>query len=302
MGQKPIEAFFTVASRKRARLADGTAGPAREAGQEVTAAAVTSTSTASHQQPDTPAPLAVHLADTTATGGHADLAQAAAPRLASFQATANRAVVGEPKPPPGAGGQEWQTQIVFPPQPFIFRALNTCPLPDVRVVILGQDPYHGMNQAMGLSFSVPPGQAVPSSLQNIYKELRDDCGCHIPNHGSLEKWASQGVLLLNASLTVRAHQANSHSKKGWEQFTEAIIRTLSKQRRGVVFLLWGRYAQQKGKVINRQAHHVLEAAHPSGLSANRGFFGCKHFSKTNRLLRQQGLEPIDWQIENVKEL
>lgn len=198
---------------------------------------------------------------------------------------------------------EWAgSQMVFPPKDCVFRALNSCPVDKVRVVILGQDPYHDLGQAMGLSFSVPHGRAVPSSLRNMYKELREDLGCEggrgaVPKHGNLEKWAHQGVLLLNAVLTVRAHSAASHAKKGWEKFTDAAISRLSKQRSGVVFLLWGRYAQDKGKVIDKSKHHVLTAAHPSGLSANRGFFGCRHFSQTNRLLEKDGQLPIDWCIE-----
>lgn len=193
---------------------------------------------------------------------------------------------------------EWGgSKMVFPPKDAVFRAFNSCPVDQVKVVILGQDPYHDIGQAMGLSFSVPEGKAVPSSLRNIYKELREDCGAAVPRHGNLEKWAQQGVLLLNAVLTVRAHQAGSHAKKGWEKFTEAAISKLSQQRSGVVFLLWGRYAQDKARVICPSSHHVLTAAHPSGLSANRGFFGCRHFSKANELLQKEGQLPIDWQIE-----
>ncbi|KAK9835762.1 hypothetical protein WJX74_007378 [Apatococcus lobatus] len=194
---------------------------------------------------------------------------------------------------------EWQSQKIFPPQDCIFRAMNTCPLSDVRVVILGQDPYHNDGQAMGLSFSVPPGQPTPSSLKNIFRELKDDCGCGMPNHGSLEHWAKQGVLLLNTVLTVRAHAANSHAKKGWEAFTDAAIRAISLKREGVVFLLWGKPAEKKGQLINPMRHHVLTCAHPSGLSANRGFFGCKHFSKANALLAKASMPQIDWQIPDA---
>ncbi|GAQ78165.1 Uracil-DNA glycosylase [Klebsormidium nitens] len=185
---------------------------------------------------------------------------------------------------------------VFPPQASIFRAFNTCPFDRVKVVILGQDPYHGPGQAMGLSFSVPAGVRIPSSLQNIFKELQDDLGCTIPQSGDLQKWASQGVLLLNTVLTVRQGQANSHAKRGWELFTDAAIRALSKQRKGVVFLLWGRPAQEKLRLIDATSHHVLKCAHPSGLSAHRGFFGCKHFSQTNKILHDAGQLPIDWQL------
>lgn len=194
---------------------------------------------------------------------------------------------------------EWGgSQMVFPPKDCIFRAMNSCPVDKARVVILGQDPYHDLGQAMGLSFSVPQGKQVPSSLRNMYKELRDDLGCPVPSHGNLEKWAQQGVLLLNAVLTVRAHSAASHAKKGWEKFTDAAIQELSGERSGLVFLLWGRYAQEKGKVIDRsRGHHVLTAAHPSGLSASRGFFSCRHFSQANALLQEGGQLPIDWCIE-----
>lgn len=167
----------------------------------------------------------------------------------------------------------------------------------VRVVIIGQDPYHGDNQAMGLSFSVQRKVTIPSSLKNMYKEILSDVGGQSPTHGDLTKWSLQGVLLLNAVLTVQAHKANSHSKKGWEGFTDRIIKLLSDQRRDLVFLLWGNNAKQKGKQVNRNKHLVLESVHPSGLSANRGFFGCKHFSKTNTYLEKCGFEPIDWQIE-----
>lgn len=185
---------------------------------------------------------------------------------------------------------------IYPPQHLIFNALNTTPFDNVKAVIIGQDPYHGPGQAMGLSFSVPQGIKIPSSLTNIYKELEKDLGCSIPSHGNLEKWAVQGVLLLNAVLTVRQYQANSHAKKGWEEFTDAVIKAISMKKKGVVFLLWGNYAQAKLKLIDESKHHVLKAAHPSGLSANRGFFGCKHFSCTNGKLEQMGISPIDWQL------
>ncbi|XP_047958597.1 uracil-DNA glycosylase, mitochondrial isoform X3 [Salvia hispanica] len=185
---------------------------------------------------------------------------------------------------------------IYPPQHLIFNALNTTPFDSVKAVIIGQDPYHGPGQAMGLSFSVPEGIKVPSSLQNIYKELQKDMGCTIPSNGNLEKWAVQGVLLLNAVLTVRQHQANSHAKKGWEQFTDAIIGAISQKRSGVVFLLWGNYAQAKSRLIDESKHYILKSAHPSGLSANRGFFGCRHFSRTNQLLEKLGVSPIDWQL------
>lgn len=182
---------------------------------------------------------------------------------------------------------------IYPPGPRIFAAFDRTPFDAVKVVIIGQDPYHGPGQANGLCFSVGPGVAKPPSLQNIFKELYADLGISIPDHGQLESWADQGVLLLNATLTVRAHQAASHQRKGWEQFTDAVIRTLSEQRTGLVFLLWGNAAKEKGMHIDRARHHVLEAPHPSPL-ARGGFFGCKHFSRTNAILASQGQNPIDW--------
>lgn len=177
----------------------------------------------------------------------------------------------------------------------IFRAFDSTPFDKVKVVILGQDPYHEPGQAQGLCFSVPNGIAVPPSLVNIIKEINSDMGLNIPTtHGDLCGWAEQGVLLLNATLTVRAHQAGSHQRKGWETFTDAAIHALSEKRSGIVFLLWGSYAIQKSALIDRSRHHVLTAPHPSPLSAYRGFFGCKHFSQCNQLLQQQGQEPIDW--------
>uniref|UniRef100_A0A1D1XCE6 Uracil-DNA glycosylase n=1 Tax=Anthurium amnicola TaxID=1678845 RepID=A0A1D1XCE6_9ARAE len=164
---------------------------------------------------------------------------------------------------------------IYPPQHLVFNALNSTPFDRVKAVIIGQDPYHGPGQAMGLAFSVPEGIKVPSSLVNIFKELKEDMGCSIPSHGNLERWAIQGVLLLNTVLTVRNHQANSHAKKGWEQFTDAIIRMISQKKLGIVFLLWGNSAQEKSRLIDESKHHILRAAHPSGLSANRGFFGCR---------------------------
>ncbi len=195
---------------------------------------------------------------------------------------------------------EYSTHVVYPPSEDIFNALHFTPLKDVKVLILGQDPYHEPGQAHGLSFSVLPGKAdTPPSLQNIYKELNDDLGCYIPNNGYLKKWADQGVLMLNTVLTVRAHAANSHQGKGWEQFTDAIIQAVNKKDEPVVYMLWGRPAQMKRSMLNNPKHLVLTAPHPSPLSAYRGFFGCKHFSKANEFLKANGLEPIDWQIENI---
>lgn len=196
--------------------------------------------------------------------------------------------------------EEYSKYQIFPPSDDIFNAMHYTPLENVKVVILGQDPYHDDNQAHGLSFSVPVSQKkIPPSLQNIYKELSDDLGCSIPNNGYLKKWADQGVLLLNTVLTVRAHQAFSHRDKGWEEFTDAIIRAVNEQDRPVVFLLWGSPAQKKATMLNNPKHLVLKAPHPSPLSSYRGFFGCKHFSKCNQFLIENGVESIDWQIDNV---
>jgi uracil-DNA glycosylase len=195
--------------------------------------------------------------------------------------------------------QEYNTRLIFPPASDIFNAFDFTPLSQVKVVILGQDPYHGDGQAHGLCFSVKPDVEIPPSLVNIYKELQDDLGCYIPNNGYLEKWARQGVLLLNTVLTVRAHQANSHRGIGWEEFTDAAIRVLDEVDRPIVFLLWGRPAQLKKSMLHNPKHLILEAPHPSPLSAYRGFFGCRHFSKANEFLKANGLEPIDWQIENI---
>ncbi len=184
----------------------------------------------------------------------------------------------------------------YPPARLIFHALNSTPVDQVKVVILGQDPYHGPGQAHGLSFSVPDGVPPPPSLVNIFKELRDDLGLPAPRTGNLEPWARQGVLLLNATLTVRAHQAASHQGKGWERFTDAVIQALNDDREHLVFILWGRYAREKGRIIDRQRHLVLTSAHPSPLSASNGFFGSRPFSATNRYLEQHGVQPIDWRL------
>lgn len=194
---------------------------------------------------------------------------------------------------------EYNTTQVFPPADDIFNAFHLTPLSKVKVVIIGQDPYHDVGQAHGLCFSVKPEVKIPPSLVNIYRELRDDLGCYVPNNGYLVKWADQGILMLNTVLTVRAHQANSHRGKGWEEFTDAAIRALNKQDRPIVFILWGRPAQTKEKMLDNPKHLILKAAHPSPLSANNGFFGSRPFSQTNRFLEENGLEPIDWQIENV---
>lgn len=194
---------------------------------------------------------------------------------------------------------EYNTTQVFPPADDIFNAFHLTPLSQVKVVILGQDPYHNVGQAHGLCFSVKPEVDIPPSLVNIYKELQDDLGCYIPNNGYLVKWANQGVLLLNTVLTVRAHQANSHRGRGWEEFTDAAIQALNRQNRPIVFILWGRPAQTKKRMLNNPNHLILEAPHPSPLSAYNGFFGSKPFSRTNRFLQEHGEAPIDWQIENI---
>lgn len=196
---------------------------------------------------------------------------------------------------------EYQTREVYPEPDDIFNAFAFTPLSRVKVVILGQDPYHEPGQAHGLCFSVKPDVAIPPSLVNIYQELHEDCGCYIPNNGYLKKWADQGVLLLNTVLTVRAHAANSHKNIGWEEFTNAAIRILNEQDRPIVFLLWGRPAQMKKAMLNNPKHLILESPHPSPLSAYRGFFGSRPFSRTNKFLIANGLEPIDWQIENIGE-
>jgi uracil-DNA glycosylase len=190
--------------------------------------------------------------------------------------------------------EEYKTKTVFPPGKEIFSAFNSSPFPSTRVVIIGQDPYHGPGQANGLCFSVKDGMRVPPSLVNIFKEIRNDLGKPIPASGDLRRWAEQGVLLLNATLTVRASEAGSHQNKGWETFTDAVIKRISEQKQHMVFLLWGAYAQKKGEIIDRSKHLVLMSAHPSPFSADRGFFGNKHFSQTNAYLKSKGLPEIDW--------
>lgn len=196
--------------------------------------------------------------------------------------------------------QEYSEYVIYPESEDIFNALHLTPLKDVKVVIIGQDPYHNVGQAHGLCFSVKPDVDIPPSLVNIYKELHDDLGYYVPDNGFLEKWAKQGVLLLNTVLTVRAHKAASHQGKGWEIFTDAIIEAVNMEDRPIVFILWGRPAQAKKKMLNNPKHLILEAPHPSPLSAYRGFFGSKPFSQTNTFLKENGVEPIDWQIENCR--
>ena len=194
---------------------------------------------------------------------------------------------------------EYETRQIFPPVDDIFNAYKYTPLSEVKVLILGQDPYHDVGQAHGLCFSVNPGIDIPPSLVNIYKELQDDCNCYIPNNGYLTKWAKQGVMLLNTVLTVRAHQANSHQHIGWEEFTDATIKILNEQDRPIVYMLWGKPSQTKASMLNNPKQLVLKAPHPSPLSAYRGFFGCKHFSMANDFLAKNGQTPIDWQVENI---
>jgi uracil-DNA glycosylase len=189
-----------------------------------------------------------------------------------------------------------QGKIIYPPGSLIFNAFEKTPFNKLKVLLLGQDPYHGKGQAMGLSFSVPKGIRPPPSLINIFKELQDDVGIAIPSAGDLTPWAIQGVMLLNAALTVRAGEANSHAKIGWQQFTDAVIKKVSDEKEGIVFLLWGAFAHQKQELIDQTKHHVLKAAHPSPYSADKGFFGCKHFSKTNEYLVAQKKDPINWAL------
>ena len=194
---------------------------------------------------------------------------------------------------------EYQTKIIYPDMNNIFTALKLTSYKDTKVVILGQDPYHGPNQSHGLAFSVKPGVRIPPSLRNIYKELSLDLGCYIPDNGYLKKWAEQGVLLLNTSLTVIASEANSHSKIGWERFTDHIIKLLNDREDPVIFILWGNNAKSKEQLITNKRHYIIKSVHPSPLSASRGFFGSKPFSKTNHILSDIGKTPIDWQIENI---
>lgn len=186
---------------------------------------------------------------------------------------------------------------IYPPGALIFNAFNQTPFDAVKVVLIGQDPYHGAGQAMGLSFSVPKGVKPAPSLMNIFKELHSDIGLPVPKTGDLTPWAKQGVMLLNAALTVRANEANSHAKIGWHLFTDAVIKKISDEKQGIVFLLWGSFAKEKQVLIDETKHHVLKANHPSPFSADKGFFGCKHFSKTNEYLIKEGKDPIDWHLE-----
>lgn len=198
--------------------------------------------------------------------------------------------------------QEYQNRVVYPDSYDIYNALHFTSFSDTKVVIIGQDPYHGPEQAHGLSFSVKPGVGIPPSLKNIYKELQADLGCYIPNNGHLVKWAKQGVLMLNAVLTVRAGTPNSHKGLGWEIFTNKVIETLNQRQTPVVFILWGNFAQQKQQLITSSRHFIIKSPHPSPFSANKGFFGSKPFSKTNAILREIGMQEIDWQIPNLQKV
>lgn len=198
--------------------------------------------------------------------------------------------------------EEQAGKVLYPESRHCFNALNSTPLDQVAVVVLGQDPYHGPGQAHGLCFSVRPGVATPPSLVNIFKEIEDDLGLARPDHGCLQPWAERGVLLLNAVLTVEQGNAGAHQGKGWEGFTDKVIETINRHREGVVFLLWGSYARNKGRIIDRNRHLVLEGPHPSPLSAYRGFFGCRHFSKANQWLQQKGLEPVNWELPAEEDL
>ncbi len=196
--------------------------------------------------------------------------------------------------------KEREEYTVFPPENDVFNAFKYCPFEELKVFLIGQDPYHDINQAHGLSFSVRPGVKPPPSLKNMYKELRDDVGCSVPNNGYLVPWAKQGVLMLNAVLTVRAHKAGSHGSKGWEKFTDAAVKAANEREDPVVFVLWGGYAKKKGKKIDETKHKIVDSAHPSPLSADKGFFGSKPFSKINKALEELGKEPIDWQIPDIE--
>lgn len=331
-GQKRIETFFTRTNAKRSKATEGEngAGPATAEAQKNAAPTNGDLDTAT-----APAVATGNGTTSPALAGDGDLHSRQVSTLQAMRAHANRncalakqvviraeqsgsvPILGDLLIEPSWRDlladqltkpyfndlqsfvqSEWKGgKLIFPPKDSVFRAFNSCPVDKVRVVILGQDPYHDIGQAQGLSFSVPKGKQIPSSLRNIYKELHQDLKCPIATHGCLEKWSHQGVLLLNAVLTVRAHNAASHGKKGWEKFTDEAISRLSKERSGIVFILWGKYAQEKGKVIDAKKHHVLTSAHPSGLSANRGFFGCRHFSKCNEMLEKEGELPIDWCID-----
>jgi len=297
----------TAASRKRKSAAPASPAPAAPAAAAANNGVEAASAAAAAVKSATKAADAANEAAATAADGDEPAAKRAkADSLASLVPASWARVLSSELDKPYFGeidkflrAQATAKVQVFPAREHIFRALDLCPFDKVRVVILGQDPYHDVGQAEGLSFSVPAGVKVPSSLQNIYKELASDLGAKNftkPKHGHLAKWAEQGVLLLNTGLTVKAHEAGSHKKVGWHRFTEAIVKAINKDLKGVVFILWGKHAQDAAKGVDESKHYTLKSAHPSGLSASRGFFGCKHFSKTNELLTKQGKAPIDWQV------
>uniref|UniRef100_A0A8C8SGG2 Uracil-DNA glycosylase n=1 Tax=Pelusios castaneus TaxID=367368 RepID=A0A8C8SGG2_9SAUR len=290
IGQKTLHSFFSAAPPRKRDRSPGPAGPAKKPRPP-------------EEEPEQASPLSPEQLERIRKN-----------KAAALQRLASRSV------PPGFGegwrrhlaaeftkpyfaqlmafvAEERRHHTVYPPPQQVFTWTQMCDARDVKVVILGQDPYHGPNQAHGLCFSVQRPVPPPPSLENIYKELSTDIEDFThPGHGDLTGWAKQGVLLLNAVLTVRAHQPNSHREKGWEQFTDAVVSWLNDNSEGLVFMLWGAYAQKKGSSIDRKRHHVLQTVHPSPLSVHRGFFGCQHFSKTNELLKKSGKKPIDWQV------
>ncbi|KAM9393015.1 uracil-DNA glycosylase isoform 2-T2 [Pholidichthys leucotaenia] len=296
IGQKTINSFFSPVSKKRISKE---LNEADDDGKELKKRR----SSAGDAEPSSPAPspLAPEQLERIARNKRAALERLASastpPGFGESWRKALCAEFGKPyfKQLTNFVCEERKRHTVFPPAEHVFTWTQMCDIKDVKVVILGQDPYHGPNQAHGLCFSVKRPVPPPPSLENMFKELVSDIeGFQHPGHGDLTGWTKQGVLLLNAVLTVRAHQANSHKDKGWETFTDTVVHWLSNNLEGLVFMLWGSYAQKKGAAINRKRHHILQAVHPSPLSAHRGFFGCKHFSKANELLEKSGMSPIDW--------
>nr|XP_057925919.1 uracil DNA glycosylase a isoform X2 [Doryrhamphus excisus] len=300
IGQKTINSFFSPVSKKRV---SAHFSPALRCAQLTKIMQRKRKSSEVEQEPSSPAssPLSQQQLDTIARNKKAALEKLSSgripPGIGESWKTALAAEFGKPyfKQLMQFVDEERKHHTVYPPAEQVFTWTQMCDIHDVKVVILGQDPYHGPNQAHGLCFSVKRPVPPPPSLENMYKELVSDIeGFQHPRHGDLTGWTKQGVLLLNAVLTVRAHQANSHKDRGWETFTDAVVQWLSNNQEGLVFMLWGAYAQKKGATINRKRHHILQAVHPSPLSAHRGFFGCKHFSKANDLLKKSGKSPVDW--------
>ncbi|XP_036597228.1 uracil-DNA glycosylase isoform X2 [Trichosurus vulpecula] len=305
IGQKTLHSFFPPsAPRKRRSGAETPADPGTEAVVEESEDASISPAKKSRpeDEPSAPSsPLSPEQLDRIQKNKAAALLRLASRNVpAGFGESWKRQLNAEFSKPyfnklMGFVAEERKRHTIYPPPDQVFTWTQLCEIRDVKVVILGQDPYHGPNQAHGLCFSVKRPVPPPPSLENIYQELSTDIeGFAHPGHGDLSGWARQGVLLLNAVLTVRAHQANSHKERGWEEFTDAVVSWLNKNLNGLVFMLWGSYAQKKGLSIDRKRHHVLQTAHPSPLSVHRGFFGCRHFSKTNELLQKSGKKPIDW--------